>query len=75
VRWHASQGALVTTWPAGLPGACLPLWQVAQVPGRTPTWLKRAPPKDAVLWQDSQPCVTGKCPAGMVAAETRLPAV
>ncbi len=30
--WQASQGALVTTWLVGLPGAATPLWQLAQLP-------------------------------------------
>ena len=59
----------MTTCPAGLPIACRLLWQLAQVPGRTPAWLKRAPAKATVLWQASQDCVTGMCVAGMATAE------
>ena len=41
----------------GLPLACVPLWQEAQVPGWMPTWRKRAPEKLAVLWHSSHGCV------------------
>jgi hypothetical protein len=37
-----------------------------------PTWLKRAPANEAVVWQVSQGCVTGKWLAGMMTAATLL---
>jgi hypothetical protein len=36
--WQVSQGALVTMWFEGLPGAATPLWQAAQ-PLTRPAWL------------------------------------
>jgi hypothetical protein len=42
VRWHESQAAVVGICPDGLPVAVVPLWQVAQVPGAIPVWLKVA---------------------------------
>ena len=42
VRWHWSQAAVVGMWPEFLPVADEPLWQVAQLPGVTPVWLKVA---------------------------------
>jgi hypothetical protein len=75
VRWQVSQDAVVTTWPAGLPVAWFPLWHVAQLPGCTPTWLKRAPANVAVVWQALQGWVTGMWFLGITTAETRLPIV
>ena len=63
------------TWFAGLARALAPLWQLAQEPARTPTWVKRAPAKVMVLWQDSQDCVTGMWFAGMTTLALALPAV
>ena len=40
-----------------------------------PTWVKRAPAKVAVLWQDSHGWVTGKWFVGMTTEATLLPAV
>ena len=37
-----------------------------------PTWLKRAPANEAVVWQDSQGCVTGTWFVGMITAATLL---
>ena len=37
-----------------------------------PTWLKRAPANEAVVWQDSQGCVTGAWFFGMITAATLL---
>jgi hypothetical protein len=42
-----------------LPVAVDPLWQVEQVPGATPVWLKVAGVQALVLWQLSQACVVG----------------
>jgi hypothetical protein len=44
---------------------------VAQVPGATLIWLKRAPANDKVLWQVSHACLVGMCVAGMAAAVMR----
>ena len=56
--WQLSHDALVLMCPAGLPSACVPLWQVAQDPVATPAWLNAAPAKLVVLkWQDSQPAL------------------
>jgi hypothetical protein len=41
-------------WFANLPGAVVPLWQVAQVPAATPVWLNFAPVKVLVVWHVSQ---------------------
>jgi hypothetical protein len=43
----------------GLPVAVVPLWQVAQVPGATPVWLKVAGVQAVVLWHVSQEAVVG----------------
>jgi hypothetical protein len=75
VRWQLSHEAVVGTWPAGLARALAPLWQLAQEPARTPTWVKRAPAKVVVLWQDWQGCVTGMWFADMTTLPIALPAV
>jgi len=59
VLWHESQVALVGICPPGLPVAVEPLWQVEQVPGATPLWLKVAGSHAVVLWQLSQAAVLG----------------
>ena len=51
----------------------VPLWQVAQLPAATPMWLKRAPEKDAVVWQVSHACLVGMCVAGIVDDTRWLP--
>jgi hypothetical protein len=43
-----------------LPVAVVPLWQVAQVPGATPVWLKVAGVQALVRWQLSQAAVVGR---------------
>ena len=48
---------MVVTWFDVLPVAAVPLWQVAQVPGATPLWLKVAGFHADVRWQVSQACV------------------
>ncbi|HSC94248.1 MAG TPA: hypothetical protein VLC73_04725 [Burkholderiales bacterium] len=40
-----------------MPRALVPLWQVAQVPGATPVWLKVAGSQAVVRWQVSQEAV------------------
>ena len=42
VLWHVSQACVVGMCVVGLPLAVVPLWQVEQVPGATPAWLKVA---------------------------------
>ena len=49
----------------GLPRAVDPLWQVAQLPGATPLWLKVAGVQALVRWQLSQAAVVGTCPLGL----------
>jgi len=39
-----------------------PLWQVEQVPGATPLWLKVAGVQAVVLWQVSHEAVVGTWP-------------
>ena len=48
---------------AVLPRAVVPLWQVAQVPGVTPVWLKVAGVQAVVRWQVSHDAVVGTCVA------------
>jgi hypothetical protein len=42
-----------------LPAAVEPLWQVAQLPGVTPAWLKVAGFQAVVRWHASHACVVG----------------
>jgi hypothetical protein len=49
VLWQESQAAVVGICPPGLPLAVVPLWQVEQVPGATPVWLKVAGVQALVL--------------------------
>jgi hypothetical protein len=51
-----------------LPVAVEPLWQVAQVPGATPLWLKVAGSHAVVLWQLSHDAVVGTCLADLPVA-------
>ena len=46
-------------WPGGLPVAVTLLWQIAQLLGSMPTWLKRVFEKLTVLWQVSQVAAEG----------------
>ena len=48
------------------------MWQVAQVPGATPLWLKVAGVQPVVRWQLSQLWVVGTWPEGLPAAELPL---
>ena len=68
VLWQVSHACVVGIWIAGLPVAVLPLWQVAQVPGATPPWLKAAGFQATVLWQVSQDAVVGMCAPGLPVA-------
>ena len=52
--WQLSHDAVVGMCLLDLPVAFEPLWQVAQVPGTTPLWLKVAGSQAVVLWQLSQ---------------------
>ena len=57
--WQASQEIPITgTWLDITPIAAAPLWQVEQLLGAMPVWLKAAPVNVVVdLWQVSQPAV------------------
>ena len=46
----------------------MPLWQLAQVPGATPAWLKEAGLQPVVRWQASQDWVVGRCVGVLPAA-------
>ena len=72
VLWHESQDAVVGMCPPGLPVAVVPLWQVEQVPGATPVWLKVAGVQAVVLWHVSQDWVVGMCPPGLPVAVVPL---
>jgi hypothetical protein len=48
-----------------LPFAFVPLWQVAQVPGTTPVWLKLVGNQAVVRWQVSQAAVVATWPLGL----------
>jgi hypothetical protein len=49
-----------------------PLWQVEQVPGATPVWLKVAGVQALVLWQLSQDFVVGIWLVGLPVAVAPL---
>ena len=57
--------------PLDSPVAVVPLWQVAQVPGSTPEWLKVAF-QLLVVWQVSQDAVVGRCPLDLPVAVVPL---
>jgi len=63
--WQASQAREVTKWPVDLPVALVPLWQLAQLPGATPVWLKVAGSHAVVRWQVSQDAVVMMWVAGL----------
>src|SRR5665647_2014624 len=58
--------------PLDLPVAVVPLWQVVQVPGTTPAWLKLAPSQVVVEWQVSQESEVTMCPLGLPVAVVPL---
>ena len=60
VRWQLSHDCVVGMCVVGLPVAVVPLWQVEQVPGATPVWLKVAGVQPDVLWQESHAAVVGR---------------
>jgi hypothetical protein len=49
--WQLSHCKLVPKWPAGLPVAVVPLWQLEHEPD-TLLWLKLAGSQARVLWQE-----------------------
>ncbi|HWD21640.1 MAG TPA: hypothetical protein VG591_00765 [Burkholderiales bacterium] len=55
-----------------MPLAEVPLWQVMQVPGATPVWLKVAGSHAVVRWQLSQAAVVCTCPEGLPRAVVPL---
>ncbi len=59
---------MVTKWFAGLPVALDPLWQLEQLPGATPVWLKVAGIQAVVRWHWSQLAVVGRWLAGLPVA-------
>ena len=73
--WQVAQLAVVATWVAGLPLACVPLWQLAQLVAAVKLlWSTRAPLQDDVWWQASQDCPagTGICDADLPVAREPL---
>ncbi|MFH1819752.1 MAG: hypothetical protein ABIK08_08870 [Pseudomonadota bacterium] len=63
---------MVGTWVVGLPVAVVPLWQVEQVPGAMPVWLKVAGVQALVLWQVSHDAVVGMWAEGLLVAVVPL---
>ena len=59
-------------WPLGWPGAVTPLWQVLQVPGVTPAWLKLLGTQALVRWQTSHEAVVMTWFAGLPDATVPL---
>ena len=55
-----------------MPVAVVPLWQVEQVPGATPVWLKVAGVQALVLWQVSHDAVVGIWVEGLPVAVVPL---
>ena len=53
VRWQASQTLVLAICVPDLPGALLPLWQLAH-PELIPLWLKVADAQVVVVWQLAQ---------------------
>ena len=72
VLWQVSHAAVVGRCVVGLPVAVVPLWQVAQVPGATPVWLKVAGVQALVLWQVSHDAVVGMWVVGLPVAVVPL---
>ena len=65
--------------PRGMPVACRPLWQLAQVPAATPEWSNEVCVHVVVRWQESQEALVARWPDGIPAAvlplwhETQVP--
>ncbi len=70
--WQVSHCAVVGMWTVGLPGAWLPLWQLAHRPvtvGVAVAWLNVAPAHVVVeVWQVSHCAVVATCVAGLASA-------
>jgi hypothetical protein len=60
VLWQVSQAWVVGIWVEDLPVAEVPLWQVAQDPGATPSWVNFAGVQAFVVWHASQAPEVGK---------------
>ena len=71
VVWQVSQAVVVVRWFADLPAACVPLWQLAQLP-LIPAWLKFAGIQAEVEWQSLHCAVVAMCVAGLPAAVVPL---
>lgn len=74
VLWQPSHESLVDICPTGLPIAVVPLWQVRQVPGATPTWLKVTGVQAVDWWHLSHGAVVATCLVVFDCAPMRLPA-
>jgi len=74
VLWHESHAAVVGMCPlAGLPVACVPLWQVAHVPGATLAWLNDAGVQAVVRWHTSHCAVVVMWPADFTSIFANVP--
>ena len=62
VLWQDSQLLLVVICVAFLPVACVPLWQLTQLPV-TPLWLNVAGRQAVLVWQVSQLLLEVMCVA------------
>ena len=70
--WQSLHAAVVVTWPAGFPGAVVPLWQLAQVPV-TAAWLNRTADQLVVeVWQSLHAAVVVTWPEGLPGASVPL---
>ncbi len=69
--WQSSQTAVVVIWAVGLPTACTPLWQLAQLPEML-SWLKLAGIQAAVVWQLSHVLLAVMCAACLPVAVVPL---
>ena len=67
VVWQASQALVVVICVADLPVACVPLWQLEQLP-LIPAWLKLAGVQAEVEWQSLHCAVVAMWLAGLPAA-------
>ena len=65
--WQVSQAVVVVRWFADLPAACVPLWQLAQLP-LIPAWLKLAGVQAEVEWQSLHCAVVAMWLAGLPSA-------
>jgi hypothetical protein len=74
VLWQASHDSLVEICPIDFPFAVVPLWQVRQEPGATPTWLYFTGVQAVVWWHLSQGADVATCLVVFDCAPMRLPA-